>query len=120
MISTLLIFTMFVSLSFYRRYFPIVSVPCSNRACSQIDQVVKIDLRDYNKSYGSYVDDTIQIPVAYLKRHMHEIQGDQVFVIASNKVEKNIGIRILQNKGYKVIGFKLTECDCKCNILKLI
>lgn len=120
MIYTLLIFALLISFSLYRRYFPVLNVPCSDRLYSQVDQVVKIDLRDYNKSYRSYVDDTIQIPVAYLKRHMHEIQGDQVFVIASNKVEKNIGIRILQNKGYKVIGFKLTECDCNCNILKLI
>jgi hypothetical protein len=120
MVSTLLIFALLISFSLYRRYFPVLNVPCSDRMYSQNDQEVKIDLRDYNTSYGSYVNDTIQIPVAYLKRYMHEIQGKHVFIIASNKVEKNIGIRILQNKGYKVIGYKLTECDCKCNILKLI
>ncbi|WP_228409582.1 rhodanese-like domain-containing protein [Radiobacillus deserti] len=71
-----------------------------------------VDIRDYNVSSNDVIHGSISIPLAYLKRHHHEIPKEEVHVIASDKIERNLGVRVLRSKGFKVIGYTLTDCGC--------
>ncbi|MGM7722445.1 sulfurtransferase [uncultured Metabacillus sp.] len=77
------------------------------------EKQVIVDFRDYNNLSDSFVfQDAIFIPIPYLKRYYHEIPSKYVHVIASNKLEINIGIRFLQKHGFHVTGYSLAECSC--------
>lgn len=80
-----------------------------NIECSQleIEQVTIIDLRDYNLSIHSPIFEAINIPIAYLNRNFKDIPKDKIHVIASGSLEKNVGIRFLRYKGYKVVGYTI-------------
>lgn len=92
----------------YKRYFPVADV--QNIDCSQleIEQVTIIDLRDYNVSNHSPILGAINIPIAYLNRNFTNIPKDKIHVVASGSLEKNVGIRFLRHKGYKVVGYTIT------------
>ena len=68
-----------------------------------------IDLRDYNVSSESPIDGAMNIPIAYLNRSIREIPNEELHVIASDQLEKNIGIRYLRQKGYQVVGYTIVE-----------
>lgn len=93
---------------FYTRYFPISGVPLLHFKDIEWDKVVVVDLRDYNVSYKHPVNGAINIPVAYLKRHYHEIPNKVVHVVVSSSIEKNIGIRFLRKKGFRVSGYTIS------------
>lgn len=94
----------------YKRYFPVAGV--QNIECFQleIEQVTIIDLRDYNLSIHSPILGAINIPVAYLNRNFTDIpKDDKIHVIASGRLEKNVGIRFLRYKGYEVVGYTIVN-----------
>ncbi|MDL4840433.1 rhodanese-like domain-containing protein [Aquibacillus rhizosphaerae] len=98
----------------YLRYVPIKGIPCIDVSSNQMDQIsLKLDIRDYNSSAKQEVEGSIVMPVAYLKRYYKEIPSKELVVIASDRTEKNLGIRFLHNKGFKVIGYTLTSCKCE-------
>lgn len=94
----------------YRRYVPVCGVPCTK--LTNPDSIM-VDLRDYPLAAKNPILGAISIPIAYLNRYNTEITGIKVHVIASNQLEKNIGIRLLRKKGFNVIGYMLTDCPCK-------
>lgn len=80
---------------------------------SQVDEdVILIDLRDYNISTKNPISEAINIPIAYLKRYYRDIHAKKVHVIASDQLEKNMGIRFLRKKGFKISSYSLTNCNC--------
>ncbi|MCT2535763.1 sulfurtransferase [Aquibacillus koreensis] len=98
----------------YLRYFPIKGIPCIDVNSDQIEQLkLKLDIRDYNSSSKREVKGSITMPVAYLKRYYREIPSKEVHVIASDVMEKNLGIRFLRNKGFKVSSYTITDCKCE-------
>ncbi|MBM7571600.1 sulfurtransferase [Aquibacillus albus] len=98
----------------YLRYFPIKGIPCIDISSDQLEKTkTKLDIRDYNTSSKQEVDGSIVMPIAYLRRYHHEIPSKEVHVIAADKMEKNLAIRFLRNKGFKVISYTLTNCKCK-------
>ncbi|WP_222599410.1 hypothetical protein [Aquibacillus kalidii] len=97
----------------YSRYVPVKGIPCIDANSHSEQKKVKLDIRDYNIAAKQMVDDSIVMPIAYLKRYHHEIPGKEIHVIASDHMEKNLGIRFLHNKGFKVVGYTLTNCICK-------
>ena len=99
-----------IVLSFlYKRYYPVSGV--ERTECSQInrEKINIIDLRDYNVSNHNPVLGSRNIPVAYLNRNLNEIPKDNLHVIASGRLEKNVGIRFLRHKGYKVVGYTIAD-----------
>ncbi|MEH6941708.1 sulfurtransferase [Bacillus sp. JJ722] len=100
-----------ILLMMYRRYAPVVGVPCSK--IKQNQPIVIVDLRDYNISNKTPLSNAINIPVAYLNRHHHEIPGKNVHVIAQNQLEKNMGIRLLRKNGINVMSYTMSNCLCK-------
>ncbi|APH04797.1 hypothetical protein [Bacillus weihaiensis] len=94
------------------RYRSLNRVPCIDVLHASSEEVI-VDFRDYNDVTNKKVSEAIVIPIAYLKRYYHEIPSKQVHVVASTKLEKNIGIRFLQKNGFHVSGYTLSECMCQ-------
>ncbi|MCM3667519.1 hypothetical protein M3181_00720 [Mesobacillus maritimus] len=99
----------------YVRYIPVKGVKCTSVSDSNNDSVQLVDIREYNQSYKHPIPNAVNIPIAYLKRHIQEITGCQLHVIASDSLEKNIGIRLLRKKGYNVVGYTLIDNHCLKN-----
>jgi hypothetical protein len=101
----LLLLVLFLSIilgPLYIRYFPVRGVPCiSLSSLNQgADSIKMIDVRDYIQSYKDPIPESTNIPVMYLKRNYRELSHMQVFVVASNRLEKNISIRIIERSNY--------------------
>ncbi|MGM9926045.1 MAG: sulfurtransferase [Bacillus sp. (in: firmicutes)] len=111
MLYIVLIVSLFILFYLYRRYVPVRGVPC--KQVNHEENQVIVDLRDYNISHKNQLAGSINIPVAYLQRHLHEIPSKQVHVIAQNQVEKNIGIRLLRRNGIQVYSYSMSDCFCK-------
>ncbi|MHC5534543.1 rhodanese-like domain-containing protein [Priestia megaterium] len=105
---TFLILTSVVLLfSLYKRYFPVFGVQCINLKELYLDKIKVIDIRDFNESYKNPNEGAINIPIAYLKRNINEIPNRDLHLIVSNLPEKNIGIRYLRKKGFRVVGYTI-------------
>jgi len=93
----------------FARYFPVFGLKEVDINKIESNNFYVIDLRDYNESYKDPIDIGINIPIAYLNRYYSEIPNHELIVVASNCMERNIGVRILRNKGFKVVGYKVTS-----------
>jgi rhodanese-related sulfurtransferase len=69
-----------------------------------IKNINVIDVRDYNDSYKEPISGAVNIPIAYLNRYYSEIPNVDLYIVASDKIEKNMGVRILRKKGFQIIG----------------
>ncbi|QHE51245.1 hypothetical protein [Pontibacillus sp. HMF3514] len=88
-----------------QRYLPVFQASYIDDFNQTDSDLSVIDLRDYIDSSHSPIQGAIDIPLAYLKRHSTQIPNQKVMVIASDSVEKNIGVRVLKRKGFEVVGF---------------
>lgn len=103
-----------LSISVYRRYYPVRGVPCVDYRDESINSLTILDLRDYNEKTNHYpIANSFHIPFAYLKRHVYEIPDKPIHVIASDEVGKNLGIRFLRSRGFKVKSYSMADCPCK-------
>jgi rhodanese-related sulfurtransferase len=100
-----------IALILYKRYVPVRGVRNNSWEDLDLKKVAVIDLRDYNESYKTPIKGAKNIPIAYLNRFYNEIPKRELYVIGSSSLEKNIGIRFLRQKGFKVIGFTIIESD---------
>jgi hypothetical protein len=96
-------------INIFKRYFPVSGVNCIHWTRHDSDTVDVIDLRDYNESYRDPIREAMNLPIAYLNRHYKEIPKGTLHVIASNRLEKNIGIRFFRKKGFQVVGYTLID-----------
>lgn len=95
----------------YRRYFPVRGIPCKITGHDKTSTVV-LDIRDYNMDTNQ--DQTsMHIPYAYLKRFVVEIPHQTVHVIATDRLELNLGLRFLRSRGYKVVSYQISNCPCR-------
>jgi hypothetical protein len=100
--------------SLYKRYYPVKGYPCIDQERVLKDKNVTIlDIRDYNETELVSGIHIINIPYAYLKRHYKEIPNDKIHVVAENKLELNLGIRLLKEKGIKIGSYMLKNCPCQ-------
>src|SRR5690606_35223153 len=99
---------LFVGSILYRRYFPVLGMCC--KKLGELDRsTIVIDVRDYNESYKDPIPGAINIPIAYINRHYNEITNGDLHVVASNRLGKNFGIRLLRKKGFRVVGYSITN-----------
>lgn len=108
----LLIITVVILLpSLYKRYVPIKNIPCKK---DHDDSTIILDIRAYNEKRVKIDSDiTLNIPYAYLERFNKEIPLVDLHVIASDKVEVNLGVRFLLGKGIKVKSYEIVDCLCE-------
>lgn len=99
-------------LAVYRRYYPVGRIRCIQSA-NVPKHLIKVDLRAYNEVSQDGLKGTLNIPLAYLKRHVFLIPRQSLHVIAKDSVEKNLGIRWLRRYGYNVQSYSLAVCRCQ-------
>jgi rhodanese-related sulfurtransferase len=93
----------------YKRYFPVLGVKCSQLEELDLTKLEIIDVRDYNESYKNPIEGAMNIPIAYLKRHINEIPHTDLHLVVSSLLEKNVGIRALKQKGYRIVGYSFVS-----------
>lgn len=103
----LILTTFVVALSLYKRYVPVLGVHYTNVRGSYLDKIKVIDIRDFNDSYKNPIKGAVNIPFAYLNRYIAEIPNREIHLVVSNSLEKNIGIRFLRKKGFRVVGYTI-------------
>lgn len=99
-----------VAILVFKRYFPVLGLKCLKWEEFDIKNSNVIDVRDYTVSHKEPIPGAINIPIAYLNRYYSEIPNVDIYIVGSDKIEKNMGIRILRKKGFQVIG-----CSIKNN-----
>lgn len=104
-----LLLILFILWELYKRYFPVVGTHCEDTLKVNFTVVEVIDVRDYNISYKDIIEKSINIPVAYLERYCYELPDKKIHVVASNRLEKNVAIRILRRKGFQVTGYRVND-----------
>ncbi|MGM0844919.1 MAG: hypothetical protein ACQEUT_08075 [Bacillota bacterium] len=105
----LIIISISILFALYNRYFPVIGVPCSTDIPALTETILILDVRDYNQSSANPIPHAVNLPVAYFKRNWDDLSASRIHIAASNSVEKNLSIRMLRRKGYKVTGYTLTE-----------
>jgi hypothetical protein len=66
-------------------------------------------------AYNNALPGAINIPIAYLTRYCYEIPNGDLIVLASNSLEKNVGVRLLRKNGFCVSGYTICY-DKKINV----
>ncbi|WP_449538938.1 hypothetical protein [Ferdinandcohnia sp. Marseille-Q9671] len=102
---------LFVLWELYKRYSPVFGIHYKDALTVDTTNIEVIDVRDYNISYKDVIENSLNIPVAYLERYCYEIPEKQVHVVAATKLERNIAIRILKRNGFQVSGYTVSG-DC--------
>ncbi len=76
--------------------------------------IIVLDIRNYNEisNSDSY---TLNIPFAYLNRFYMEVPPGKIHVIAEDKLELNLGLRFLLNKGFTINSYELMQYPCTDN-----
>jgi rhodanese-related sulfurtransferase len=105
------ILMIFISI-IYKRYFPIYKVPCLPTMNLRDGNIVVLDIRDYNEVSSKPIPHSLNIPYAYLKRYYTKIPNQSIHVIASDRLERNLGLRFLIHKGFHVKSYSLMEFPC--------
>jgi len=93
----------------YKRYFPVFGVRYIHFNELELDNIKIIDVRDYNESFKDPIEGAINLPIAYLKRHHNGIPNSDIHLVVSSLLEKNIGIRFLRKKRFKVLGYTIIK-----------
>lgn len=91
----------------YRRFMPLrgMKKECLEDVDSNLLTI--LDIRPYNIS-NEEVPGAMNLPFSYLMRSHKEIPDQPIHLIASDAIEKNLGARFLQKKGFNVVSYSLT------------
>jgi rhodanese-related sulfurtransferase len=116
-IITILSVVILLGLLTLRGYVPVLGLNNSKWSELNKDSISIIDLRDYNDSYKNPISTAINLPIAYLNRYYKDIPNGELHVIVANHFEKNIGIRFLRKKGFRVVGYSIVDHELEANYL---
>lgn len=107
-IVSMSIFLLIIGRIIYKRHVPVRQVQeCLPQKLNVGTAIV--DVRDYNDSYKSPTPNALNLPIAYLVRHVHELPKKPLHIIASTQLEKNMSVRIIRKAGYEVRSYSLIE-----------
>lgn len=107
LISIMMVIFVGLAASLYKRYVPVSHVPCTESGNDP--GLTVVDIRDYNNKAIDINCDSAEIPYAYLRRFYNEISPGKIHVIASDRLELNLGIRFLRKKGFQVVSYEMAE-----------
>ncbi|PAF22104.1 sulfurtransferase [Terribacillus saccharophilus] len=106
-----LITALILVLPIYKRYFPIIGVPCRKNGPEMTNTLV-LDIREYKERIYPTRSD-VHIPYAYLKRYKEEIPNGLLHLVVQDRLELNLGVRYLASKGYRIASYQVNNCPCK-------
>ncbi|MGE8001035.1 rhodanese [Lysinibacillus sp. NPDC093190] len=107
-IVSMSIFLLIIGRIIYKRHVPV----CQIQECLPQELnggMAIVDVRDYNDSYKSPTPNALNLPIAYLVRHKHELPKKPLHIIASTQLEKNMSVRIIRKAGHEVKSYSLIE-----------
>jgi rhodanese-related sulfurtransferase len=93
----------------YKRYAPVKGVSPVQSINSINEDAILLDLRDYQTTYKEPIPSSINIPYAYLKRYNKEIPNKPLVIVASDTLEKNLAIRFLIKRRFKILGYVIVN-----------
>lgn len=93
----------------YKRYFSVLCVKYFQLGELDLSNVKILDIRDYYESYKNPIEGSLNIPLGYIKRNINEITHTDLHLVVSSLLEKNVGTRILRQKGYRVVGYSFVS-----------
>ncbi len=94
----------------YKRWIPVPGIKCAPLPDKPLpSDMVILDIRDYQEADRYPVKEAYTLPYPYLKRHINTIHADTVFLVAPDKVSKNLSIRLLQKHGMTVQNFAVVH-----------
>lgn len=97
-----------IIVALFKRHFPVFRVEnITNHV--DVGTSIVVDVRDYIESHNSPIERAINVPVAYLNRFYSEIPKSDLIVVASNRLERNLAIRFLRKRDFKVVGYLITN-----------
>ena len=97
----------------YKRYFPVLGVKYYPLEELDLSKLKILDVRDYNESYKDPIEGSLNIPFGYLKRNINEIPNRDLHLVVSSLLEKNVGARVLRQKGFRVVGYSFVSNKLK-------
>jgi hypothetical protein len=105
-----LILIVLIGIYAYKRYVPVFGV--SEVFSYYIEEdVIVLDLRDYQSTFNEPIPGSTNIPYSYLRRYYKEIPKRKLLIIATDALEKNLAIRFLLKKKFLVFGFKIIKSN---------
>lgn len=97
---------------FYQRHSPPYSIDTFDHVT---DHHTKgrwiLDIREYQDALRRPAEGSLNVPLAYLKRHFPKKMPDELILIANDRIEVNLASRFLESKGYTVIGCQICPAD---------
>ncbi|OXS70047.1 hypothetical protein B1B04_19305 [Lysinibacillus sp. KCTC 33748] len=107
-IVSLSIFLLIIGRIIYKRHIPVRQIQECLPQELKVGMAI-VDVRDYNDSYKSPTPNALNLPIAYLVRHMHELPKRPLHIIASTQLEKNMSVRIIRKAGHEVKSYSVIE-----------
>lgn len=107
-IVSLSIFLLIIGRIIYKRHIPVRQIQECLLQELNVGMAI-VDVRDYNDSYKSPTPNALNLPIAYLVRHMDELPKKPLHIIASTRLEKNMSVRIIRKAGHEVRSYSLIE-----------
>ncbi|AZB42568.1 sulfurtransferase [Bacillus sp. FJAT-42376] len=109
--AVLIAILFYAAREWYRRYIPVRNIPCMPP--QMMNGFTIVDVRDYNNRHDLSIDRSLNIPYSYLQKAFKDIRTEEIYLIAATKLERNMSIRFLKQKGISVKGYALTnEEEC--------
>jgi hypothetical protein len=84
-------------------------VPIYGFTCTTFDKIsgntnaVLLDVRDYQTAHRFPVEETVNIPYAYLRKNDDKIEAKDVYFIASGTMDINLSARFLRYKNKRIL-----------------
>lgn len=106
----------------YRMYFPVIGVKETNIHSFIHSETCIVDVRQFQLAHNEPVKGSLNMPLAYLTRHFPDIDCNNVYLVVSDKVERNISVRFLKKQGFIIRGYqliqekKLSQLETRCAI----
>ncbi|MFB4164953.1 hypothetical protein ACE1TI_14260 [Alteribacillus sp. JSM 102045] len=111
MIWPIALLGIFFIVVFYRRWIPVPGIKCAPLPKKLTADMVILDIRDYQEADRYPVKGAYTLPYPYLKRYLDTINSNKIFLVAPDKVSKNLSIRLLQKHGITVSNFAVVRGD---------
>ncbi|KZZ83516.1 hypothetical protein [Bacillus sp. SJS] len=98
---------LYLTREWYRRYIPVRNIPCL--PIQRMEGIPIVDVRDYNNRQVITLERSMNIPYSYLQKAFNDINGQEIYLIAATKLERNMSIRFFKRKGILVKGYALSD-----------
>ena len=108
-LSITIVVIVLVMIPAFKRWMPVLRVPCSSLPQIQETGVHILDVREYQESDRNPVRGAFALPYPYLKRHLQTVPKKEVFLVAPDKVSRNLSTRLLLKNGFTVTGYAVVR-----------